>query len=201
MTAHSPAKNDRATFINRVLAMRVGRTEWDLYRDLPEMREENLAFRNEGALHFTAAGSRWGLAKNGMSYGAATGDFDGDGDLDLTVCNLTENVSLYRNNAAGRGGHWLRVRLDGAGKRPGAFGAQVTVHTADGDSQSRLMQPQTGFLSGNEQVMHFGLGRNGRAESLEVRWPDAAIQRIGPHDAAPLITIRVSDRPKSGANQ
>jgi hypothetical protein len=52
----------------------------------PSATQERLQFENRGAA--------WGLDREGMSYGAAAGDLDGDGDVDLVVCNLTENVSL-----------------------------------------------------------------------------------------------------------
>ena len=72
--------------------MMVGQTEWSIFRDKPEMRERNVAFRNAGGLEFSNVGQKWNLDKEGMSYGAATGDLDNDGDLDLVVCNLNDLV-------------------------------------------------------------------------------------------------------------
>ena len=151
-------------------AMRTGRTEWEIYKNQPEMREQNLAFRNHGDLDFKDVSHEWGLAKESMSYGAATGDLDGDGDVELLVCHLTENLSLYQNLAVDqKRGHWLSVRLDGRNQRP-ATGATVIVTTPT-DRHIRLLQPNTGFLSGNEPVLHFGLGRATTISEVTVQWP------------------------------
>ena len=168
--------------------MRTGRTEWEIYKGLPEMREPNLAFRNAGALQFENRSAAWGLDKDGMSYGAASGDLDGDGDVDLVVCNLTENVSVYRNLAADRkAGHWLRVRLDPAEKRT-ALGAVVTVKSAAG-LQTRLHNPMTGFLSSNEPVLHFGLGADVIAGEVRVRWPSGRESVLRQQRADRLVVI------------
>ena len=156
--------------------MMVGKTEWDIFRDTPEMREQNLAFRNKDGQKFANVSKKWNLGKNSMSFGAATGDLDGDGDLDLVVCNLTENVSVYQNTASSDGANWLRVKLEGSQNRKG-IGAIVKAKLSDGSIKTRLMNPQSGFLSGNEPVLHFGLGES-TIKSLEVKWPDGKTQEL-----------------------
>lgn len=175
--------------------MRTGHTEWEIYKGLPEMRERNLAFKNNGHLQFQDTGAAWGLDKESMSYGAASGDLDGDGDVDLVVCNLTENVSIYRNDAAGRhAGHWLAVSLD-AEKRHTALGAIVTLKTAGG-LQTRLQNPMTGFLSSNEPVLHFGLGDAAIADEIRVRWPSGRESLLTNQKADRLLVI---DEPPQSA--
>ena len=91
----------------------VGRTEWEVSQHAREPGG-NLAFRNEGGLHFSEVSAAWGLDKESMSYGAATGDLDGDGDHDLVVGQLNrQRLALSQSAPRAGGAHWLKVRLDG----------------------------------------------------------------------------------------
>ncbi|MFN0128661.1 MAG: FG-GAP-like repeat-containing protein [Verrucomicrobiales bacterium] len=174
-----------------------GQTEWEFYKNTPEMREENLAFRNDGGLRFDPVQAEWGLAKTGMSYGAAQADLDMDGDLDLVVCHLTENVSLYRNTAADdrqKDRHWLRVRLHGEGANTAGLGALVTARLADGTRLVHPMVTQTGFLGGSEPVVHFGLGSSASIQTVEVRWPNGDVQSIPKPKADQQLVITQAKR-------
>jgi hypothetical protein len=154
----------------------IGNTDWDLRRDLPPKKEENLAFRNVDGLRFENVSRAWGLDHFGMSYAAAWGDLDRDGDLDLVVCNLDETVSIYRNEVV-KDHHWLEVRLRGTASHSQGWGTVVRVKTASG-WRERQMNPATGFQSCNDPTIHFGLGTDERIETIEVRWPSGQSQRV-----------------------
>jgi hypothetical protein len=156
--------------------MYVGNTDWDLFRNQPPRKESNLAFRNVDGLRFEDVSGAWGLDHLGMSYAAAYGDLDRDGDLDLVVCNLDETVSIYRNEGASDR-HWLQVRLRGTASHSYGWGASVRVKTSSG-WRARHMNPATGFLSSNEPTLHFGLGGDAAIELVEVRWPSGRFQRV-----------------------
>ena len=174
---------------------RIGRTEWDLYEDSPTRPEQNLAYRNRGDLRFDDVSKAWGLDHVGMSYAAAYGDLDRDGDLDLVVANLGETVTIYRNRSAGK--HRLLIRLVGPGGNRFGLGAVVRIET-DSGTQVRQMMPTTGFLSCNDSTIHFGLGDDRTVSRLTVRWPLGHVQTLTNLAADRFYTIR---HPETAAPQ
>ncbi|MGK0188472.1 MAG: hypothetical protein ACI9R3_004283, partial [Verrucomicrobiales bacterium] len=146
---------------------------WDHWEKFPPRKETNLAFSNMGDLKFKPSGKRWGLDHTGMSYSSATGDLDGDGDLDLVLASLDEEVILYRNNSTE--GESIKVTLKGQRGNTYGIGANVTL-SVGGERQRRQLIPATGFLSSNEPAFHFGLGEQEEIDALQVEWPSGHIQ-------------------------
>ena len=107
--------------------------------------------------------------------GAAFGDYDNDGDLDIVVNHVDHQAtaSLLRNDS-GRKGRWLGLHLVGGGPRT-AHGAFVEV-TSDGDSAVRVHQPAAGYLSGNDPRIHVGLGETETIDRVTVHWPSGRTQ-------------------------
>ena len=154
--------------VQRTMEDYIGKTEWDFYESFPPRKEENLAFANRGNLKFENVSNSWGLDHLGMSYAAATGDLDGDGDAELVVASLDEPVRIYRNNAPSSAGRVV-VQLRGAAGNRFGHGATVTVRAGGGD-QVRTFRPATGFVSSNAPELYFGLGDHEKVESVTVRW-------------------------------
>lgn len=161
------------------------------WRDQPARREPNLAFRNLGDLRFEPVGPAWGLDHVGVSTGAAAGDLDGDGDLDLVVGNFEEPVSVYRNRAGGRR---ITVRLVGRKSNRGGLDAVVRVH-AGGLSQVRHLTAVRGYLSSDEPMLHFGLGESATIDRLDVTWPSGQVQAFTGLEADRRYTITETDAP------
>jgi hypothetical protein len=134
----------------------------------PVLNERNLAFRNRGDLRFENIGQAWGLDQDGVSFGAAFGDLDGDGDLDLVFANYEANATLLRNDSPG--GHRVIFALRGTTSNRFGVGATARLETAAGE-QVRQLVVGRGYLSSSEPVLHFGLGDETTIKRLTIEWP------------------------------
>ncbi len=134
----------------------------------PVQAENNIALRNRGDLQFESVGAAWGLDRKGVSFGAAFGDLDGDGDLDLVCANYQDSVSVLRNDCAT--GHRVMIDLRGTVSNRFGVGATVRIESALG-MQVRTLGLARGYLSSSEPAVHFGLGEDTVIKRMTVIWP------------------------------
>src|SRR3989441_10815510 len=131
----------------------------------------NYAFHNRGDLTFSNESAAWGLDTPGFSSGAAYGDLDGDGALDLVVNNVNDAAFVYRNNARTlTQNRFLQVRLDGSGANRFGVGAKVTLWSG-GREFYQGEEPTRGFQSSVDYVLTFGGGQRDTPDSVQVEWP------------------------------
>ncbi|WP_353265397.1 VCBS repeat-containing protein [Gemmatimonas sp.] len=149
------------------------------------------AFRNDGNWAFSNQAKSWGLDAPNISSGAAYGDLDGDGVLDLVVNNVNAESFVYRNNARTliKNRHWLQLRLTGEGRNSHAVGARATLFAAD-DRYMQELYPARGFQSSVDYALSFGLGDHARVDSLVVEWPNGT--RTVQANIAPDTTITIA---------
>lgn len=160
----------------------------------------NKAFRNRGDLTFEDMGERWGFTTPSFSNGAAYGDLDNDGDLDLVINNVNQEALLYKNHASDRSGnHHLTVQLKGKGQNTFAIGAQVSVYQGQEQKKFQLV-PSRGFQSSVDYKMVFGLGQNPIIDSIVVVWPDRTktVQRQSAIDTTILISWEQAGKEMAG---
>ena len=120
-------------------------------------------------------------------------DFDNDGDLDVFMTTIQGQSHLLFRNNVGQGNNFLRVIIEG-GERTGrdAFGTIVRVRTSAG-TQTKIKDGGSGFISQHDPRLNFGLGRDARAESVEVTWPNGRVERFaGEARAGTTIVLRES---------
>jgi hypothetical protein len=133
-----------------------------------------------------------------VGRGAAFGDVNNDGRLDIAAMDLEGDALLLRNDGPRAAGerHWLIVRAltpVGDGGFRDAIGAQVTVKAGE-KMQMREVQTGGSVLSANDPRVHFGLGPAARVDRLEVRWPDGMTETFPGVLADQIVTLRQGKR-------
>jgi len=141
---------------------------------LPSEPLPNFLFAQQSPMLFKNMSATWGLAEPGFSNGAAYGDLDRDGDLDLVINNVQREASVYENHAEG---HWLDITLSGLPPNTVGVGAQITAWHA-GRQWLIEQQPARGFLSSMDPVLHLGLGATTMLDSLVIWWPSGRRQLL-----------------------
>ena len=121
------------------------------------------------------------------SRGAAFGDFDNDGDVDVLVFNMNEPPSLLRNEYAGRN-HWISVKLEGTTSNRAALGATVKV-TAAGRQHVQVVLSQSSYYSHDDLRLHFGLGASNRADDIQIIWPSGVVETVRDVDGGRVVRI------------
>ena len=122
------------------------------------------------------------------SRGAAFGDVDNDGDIDMLVMNMNESPSLLRNDYSGAS-HWIELQLEGISSNRMAIGALVTV-TVNGRSSIRTIASQSSYYSHDDARVHFGLGDSKTAQSVVIRWPAGTVQSLTDVSGDRIVKIR-----------
>jgi hypothetical protein len=161
---------------------------------IPSVKIPSYAFKNLGNYSFQNMAASWGLGNPGFSNGAAYGDLDNDGDLDLVVNNVNLPMSVYRNetNHLLPDNHYLKVILRGEPGNTAAIGSKVTVKHK-GKFVYLEQMPTRGYLSTVDPRPNLGLGTLTMVDSLIIEWPDGRTTLMTNLPADQTLTLYQKD--------
>ncbi len=154
-----------------------------------ELVERNQALRNTGG-RFERMPD-WGLGSERGGRGAAQGDLDGDGDLDIVVNNLRGNAQLFENRLCGGASLQVELRQPGSAN-PAAIGATAILETPAGRLR-RDVRVTRGYLSSDPGQLHFGFPAESQPSLLLIRWPDGQWSTVSAPASGQRLTVSRTD--------
>lgn len=168
-----------------------GHIEEEIGRVQPRIqyRQPPLLFRNLGKGKFQPVTESMGADFNRplVARGAAYGDYDRDGDLDVLLTTNHGPAHLFRNDGGNRN-HWLRIRTKGAKSNRDGIGATVRVTSASG-KQWQHVRSGSSYCSQSDLALTFGLGSDKVAQAVEIEWPSGAKQKLTNVPANQILTV------------
>ena len=160
---------------------------------MPIRPQPNYAYKNNGDLTFSNANKDWGFELPSLSNGAAYGDLDNDGDLDIVVNNVNMESFVYENNATSlTKNNFIKLQFEGTKENKFAIGTTVMLYY-DKNIILQELVPSRGFQSSMDYVMNIGLGSCKIIDSLRVIWPDDKTVKLEKVSSNQFLTLKHSD--------
>jgi enediyne biosynthesis protein E4 len=169
------------------------RRELDTYGSI---KIDNYFYRNNGNLTFSNVTEATGMAVPSVSHGAAYGDLDNDGDLDMVINNMNQEAFVWKNELRKTPGdsthNFLTVQLKGNNLNQSGIGVKAALYAGD-QIQVLEQYPVRGYLSSMDNRLHFGIGDVKDIDSLRIIWPDGLQQVLKNIKSNQTITVNYSN--------
>ena len=168
-----------------------------LFRSLRAHAEQHdTMFENVNGKEFADVSAQMGadFLREGYQRGAAFADLNNDGFLDIVVTSLHRKPRILINSAD-NGGHWLLIAARGRKSNRDAIGAKIKVTTPSGRTLYNHVTTSVGFLSSSDRRVHFGLGAETSAASIEIRWPSGIVDVRRNVPADRILSVEEADTP------
>ena len=159
------------------------------------------AYRNNGKLQFSDEGKNWGFTQSSFANGAAYGDLDNDGDLDLIINNENGPAFVYKNNSREiNKNNFIGITLKGKEKNTYAIGSKIEIFK-DNKIFNRELFPSRGFQSCVDYKQIIGIGKISQVDSMIIIWPDRSFTKIIHPEINKVHVIQQTDEKKSFQTQ
>ena len=183
-------KMDFSLYQDRIITQEKGNVSHkEIIKRLPFQKIKNYVYQGFGDLEFGKVTDDWGLDQTTLSTGAAYADLDGDGDLDIVLCNQGEQMMLYKNKSPKN--NFLRVQLKGK-KNTWGYGCKLFATTSKGEQLFENTSSH-GYQSNSEPLVHIGLGDEKSVEKLVIVWPSGKMQELSDIPSNQTLIINESE--------
>jgi hypothetical protein len=152
-------------------------------------KESPLIARNTGKEFEDVSATAGDLfQKRFVARGMAIGDIDNDGRIDAII-NSHDGGLYVLHNISNNPNHWLTLKLEGRTSNRDGIGAQIKLTSESGAPQYVTVNTTGSYLSASDRRAHFGLGSDGTAKLIEIRWPSGIVQKLENVRADQILTV------------
>jgi hypothetical protein len=171
-------------------------TKKQVFDQIPSVKIHNYAYRNKGDLTFQDETVNWGLDVPTFSNGAVYADLNNDGAMDMIINNIDDQALIYKNTSREKDAsntNYLQVKFKGDDHNLNGLGAWVDIYYDHGKHQVYENNPYRGYLSTNQNIAHFGLGKIQMLDSVVIHWPDNKKQVISQVKTNQPLTVNITN--------